>query len=87
MRLEGCIANGTVVFDESTGLRMVPACGWSQSRSHRLPLRHLCGPTTARIAGRTVCISFAVMAELGLMEALTGDCHFEQAGFAVPLKA
>jgi len=27
------------------------------------------------------------MAELGLMEALTGDCHFEQAGFAVPLKA
>ena len=31
----------------------------------------------------TVCISFAVMAELGLTEALTGDHHFEQAGFQI----
>lgn len=29
----------------------------------------------------TDCISFVVMAEEGLTEALTGDRHFEQAGF------
>ena len=29
----------------------------------------------------TDCISFCVMKELGLTEALTGDHHFEQAGF------
>jgi predicted nucleic acid-binding protein len=35
----------------------------------------------------TDCISFVVMKELGLREALTGDRHFEQAGFAAALKA
>jgi predicted nucleic acid-binding protein len=34
----------------------------------------------------TDCISFVVMAEEGLTEALTGDKHFEQAGFAALLK-
>jgi len=29
----------------------------------------------------TDCISFAVMSDYGLTEALTGDRHFEQAGF------
>jgi len=29
----------------------------------------------------TDCISFEVMAEFGLVEALTGDHHFEQAGY------
>lgn len=29
----------------------------------------------------TDCISFAVMSEHGLIDALTGDKHFEQAGF------
>jgi len=34
----------------------------------------------------TDCISFAVMKELRLREALTGDLHFEQAGFTALLK-
>lgn len=34
----------------------------------------------------TDCISFAVMKQEGLKEALTGDHHFEQAGFKVLLK-
>lgn len=34
----------------------------------------------------TDCISFVVMAEKGLSEALTADRHFEQAGFKVLLK-
>jgi predicted nucleic acid-binding protein len=34
----------------------------------------------------TDCISFVVMQEHGLTEALTADHHFEQAGFAALLK-
>ena len=34
----------------------------------------------------TDCISFVVMHEEGLTEALTGDHHFEQAGFVALLK-
>lgn len=34
----------------------------------------------------TDCISFVVMAERGLKDALTGDHHFEQAGFRALLK-
>lgn len=34
----------------------------------------------------TDCISFVVMTETGLSEALTGDKHFEQAGFKALLK-
>ena len=34
----------------------------------------------------TDCISFVVMTEHGLIEALTADRHFEQAGFAMLLK-
>ena len=34
----------------------------------------------------TDCISFAAMAERGLAEALTGDHHFEQAGFRALLR-
>ena len=34
----------------------------------------------------TDCISFVVMQERGIAEALTGDHHFEQAGFAALLK-
>jgi predicted nucleic acid-binding protein len=33
----------------------------------------------------TDCISFVVMEEMGLAEALTADRHFEQAGFTVLL--
>ena len=34
----------------------------------------------------TDCISFVVMQHEGLTDALTGDHHFEQAGFTAPLK-
>ncbi|MFO0965496.1 MAG: PIN domain-containing protein [Gemmataceae bacterium] len=34
----------------------------------------------------TDCISFAVMSRAGIQEALTGDRHFEQAGFVALLK-
>jgi uncharacterized protein len=34
----------------------------------------------------TDCISFAAMREENLTEALTGDRHFEQAGFRALLK-
>ncbi|MBI4662574.1 MAG: type II toxin-antitoxin system VapC family toxin [Verrucomicrobia bacterium] len=34
----------------------------------------------------TDCLSFVVMRDEGLREALTGDNHFEQAGFAALLK-
>ena len=34
----------------------------------------------------TDCISFAAMREAGITEALTGDRHFEQAGFRALLK-
>jgi predicted nucleic acid-binding protein len=34
----------------------------------------------------TDCISFTVMQERSITEALTGDHHFEQAGFAALLK-
>ena len=34
----------------------------------------------------TDCISFVVMEERGLSEALTSDHHFEQAGFSVLLQ-
>ena len=34
----------------------------------------------------TDCISFTVMREMGISEALTGDRHFEQAGFTPLLK-
>jgi predicted nucleic acid-binding protein len=36
--------------------------------------------------GITDCMSFVVMQERGLREALTGDEHFEQAGFTALLK-
>lgn len=34
----------------------------------------------------TDCLSFRVMAQFRLRDALTKDCHFEQAGFAALLK-
>lgn len=34
----------------------------------------------------TDCISFVVMEDAGVQQALTGDQHFEQAGFTALLK-
>lgn len=34
----------------------------------------------------TDCLSFVVMEDLGITDALTGDKHFEQAGFIALLK-
>lgn len=34
----------------------------------------------------TDCLSFAVMRDEGIIQALTGDKHFEQAGFTALLK-
>jgi len=36
---------------------------------------------TLRLSGLTDCIPFVVMQEEGIDQALTGDVHFEQAGF------
>ncbi|HPD16494.1 MAG TPA: PIN domain-containing protein [Planctomycetota bacterium] len=33
--------------------------------------------------GLTDCVSFVVMQDTGIREALTGDAHFEQAGFRI----
>ena len=41
---------------------------------------------TDKLWSLTDCISFVVMSEEGINEALTGDHHFEQAGFVALLK-
>jgi uncharacterized protein len=69
-------------------------------RIHRLPMFVVVGFETAvHQAGFTLyegrsdkdwsltdCVSFAVMKERGLSEALTADHHFEQAGFRAVFK-
>ena len=46
----------------------------------------LAGPFVTTEYVLTDCISFVVMAEHGITDALTGDHHFEQAGFRALLK-
>lgn len=46
----------------------------------------LMGKRTDKDWSLTDCISFVVMERNGLHEALTGDHHFEQAGFNALLK-
>jgi predicted nucleic acid-binding protein len=42
--------------------------------------------TSDKPSSLTDCISFVVTREIGMNEALTGDRHFEQAGFIALLK-
>ena len=46
----------------------------------------LCGQRPDKAWSLTDCISFIVMQDHGLRDALTGDHHFEQAGFNVLMK-
>jgi len=47
---------------------------------------HLYGQRPDKGWSLTDCISFVVMTKAGVAEALTGDHHFEQAGFTALLK-
>jgi predicted nucleic acid-binding protein len=47
---------------------------------------HLYGQRLDKEWSLTDCISFVVMQREGITEALTGDHHFEQAGFIALLK-
>src|SRR5207249_3458091 len=47
---------------------------------------HLYGQRPDKKWSLTDCISFVVMTRAGITEALTGDHHFEQAGFVALLK-
>jgi uncharacterized protein len=47
---------------------------------------HLYGERNDKGWSLTDCISFVAMTEAGITEALTGDHHFEQAGFVALLK-
>ena len=47
---------------------------------------HVYGERADKDWSLTDCISFVVMQERGLTEALTGDHHFEQAGYAALLR-
>jgi predicted nucleic acid-binding protein len=44
------------------------------------------GEALLEVAGTTDCISFVVMNERDINDALTNDHHFEQAGFRILLK-
>jgi len=76
----GCIAFLEDLRRES-GAEVLPAAhssfeaGWTLYRTR---------PDKAWLL--TDCISFVVMKERGITEALTGDHHFEQAGFTALLK-
>ena len=65
--------------DES--VEVVPLTSMLQERAFQLFRSH-----TDKAWGLTDCISFIVMREQGLTEALTADRHFEQAGFRVLLR-
>lgn len=68
-------------LDGMLNLRIVPATEALFTRG----LEHYASRAD-KMWSLTDCISFVVMAEHGLTEALTSDHHFEQAGFVALLK-
>jgi len=63
-------------LQESEQTRIIPLSDALQSRG-----LDLFGERPDKVWSLTDCISLVVMADEGLTEALTGDRHFEQAGY------
>ena len=64
-----------------SGVRIIPASSELLQSGYELYCRR-----NDKNWSLTDCISFVVMEELGLREALTADRHFEQAGFVALLR-
>lgn len=75
------IADFPAVFERQTNVTIVPA---SDDWFHRGMNRYRDRPD--KEWSLTDCISFLVMEDLAISQALTGDHHFEQAGFIALLK-
>ena len=65
---------------------LLAADGDSDALDQPLAATHLFAERPDKDWSLTDCISFVVMQEQGICEALTADHHFEQAGFVALLK-
>lgn len=70
-----------VLLEKEPRLTIVPANSELLSRA-----RGLYAGRSDKAWSLTDCTSFVIMHDEGLDEALTGDSHFEQAGFRAPLR-